>query len=239
MTRARKSSPFAARSVCGLPAMTVVAMTVVAMTPLGCETRVVRYDPMLGGLPGVESNTRVVRDLGDYRDPTKVTANKIEVENPDGTKTLTARTGRHLMVHIYNTLVRDEKALFNEQVLSEVTRKEFAERGKKPDEAFETLLARFDDIQELFNRMPLGEYTPGVFIKSVGQRTKRVALDDVTARDLVYSGFDMVMEDGNYRLRWFIPGGATPDSSPRPNPASNRLEEGEAAPANDAKPGIR
>lgn len=162
---------------------------------------------MLGGLPGAVSNTPVTRDLGDYKDPTKVEGNKIEVVNADGTKTLSARTGRHLMVHIYNTLVRDEKDLFVEQVLSKETANEFASRGKEPGEAYEMLLARFDDIQELFNRIPLGEYTPGVFIKSVGRKTKRVALDSVTARDLVYSGFDMVMEDGNYRLRWFVPGG--------------------------------
>jgi len=197
---------------CGRLLLGVAAVALVA----GCESRVVRYDPMLGGLPGAESNTRVVRDLGDYKDPTKVAGNKIEVENADGTTTLTAKTGRHLMVHIYNALVRDEKELFADQVLSQVTREEFAARGKVPTEAFETLLARFDDIQELFNRMPLGEYTPGVFIKPVGNRVKRVALDDVTARDLVYSGFDMVMEDGNYRLRWFVPGGAKPERDTPP-----------------------
>ncbi|MDI1289761.1 MAG: hypothetical protein PSX37_07435 [bacterium] len=166
---------------------------------------------MLGGLPGAVSNTPVSRDLGDYSDPTKVVGNKIEVENADGTKTLTARTGRHLMVHIYNTLVRDEKELFVDQVLSKATAEEFRTRGKEPGEAYEMLLARFDDIQELFNRIPLGEYTPGVFIKSVGRKTKRIALDAVTARDLVYAGFDMVMEDGNYRLRWFVDGGAKPE----------------------------
>jgi len=173
-----------------------------------------RYDPLLGGLPGSTSNTPVVRNLGDYRDPTRVEGNKIEVANPDGTKTLTARTGRHLMVHIYNTLVRDERELFVEQVLSSETADEFRARGKDPAEAFDMLLARFDDIQETFNRIPLGEYTPGVFIKNVGHRAKRIALDPVTARDLVFSGFDMVMEGGNYRLCWFVPGGAKPFDPP-------------------------
>lgn len=67
---------------------------VCALALVGCETRVVRYNPILGGLPGAESGRPVVRDFGDYRDPTIISEDQLVQEQPDGKKTLIARTGK-------------------------------------------------------------------------------------------------------------------------------------------------
>ena len=91
----------------------------------GCEreTRVVRWDPMLGNLPNAESGTPFTRDTSKFIDPTKIAGDKLVLEDERGKKTLLAKTGRHLMTHIYNCIANEERDLFTEQVLSEMTKK--------------------------------------------------------------------------------------------------------------------
>ncbi|MDX2132263.1 MAG: hypothetical protein SFY69_09435 [Planctomycetota bacterium] len=181
----------------GLPGLVLLAG--------GCvETRVIRYEPFLGGLPGAQSNTPVRRDFGDYVDPAAIPVEQLEREVEPGKKVLVARSARHLMIHIHNTLDRGEKELFVEQVLSGATRAECAERGVDPGDAFDYLLTRRDDIASLFNLMPDGERTPGLYLRPIGGSAYRLQIKGVGATDLYWTGFDMVMEKGNYRLRWFV-----------------------------------
>jgi hypothetical protein len=159
---------------------------------------------MLGGLPGAESGMPVVR--GDnYVDPTVVPEDKLVVEDPlTKKKTLTAKSGRHLMVHIYNALAQDDKETFTDQVLSQQTREECAQKNVDPGECFEELKRRKDDVVALFNAMPGGEYTPGVYVKSLGPKAERIQVEGLAAKDLTWTGMDMVMEKGNWKLRWFV-----------------------------------
>jgi hypothetical protein len=172
----------------------------------GCatESRVVSWNPILGRLPGAETQIPVTGPRGSYTDPTKLPEAKVREEAPDGTVTLRARTGRQLMQHIYTTLRDGERDLFTEQVLSRRTRSEFEVRGHDPREAFDMLLARGGDVQALFDAMPMGEQTPGVFLESVGDGVLRFRVSGRSAMDLRWTGIDMVMEDGSYRLRWFV-----------------------------------
>jgi hypothetical protein len=113
------------------------------------EETVVRYRPILATVPGAVSATAPVgpRFEGEYVDPTSARnaegtlasaelddegREKLYVEMPDGSKRLISPTGRHLMSHIINTIDDNEKELFLEQVLSEVTREEFLKRGLDP-----------------------------------------------------------------------------------------------------------
>ncbi|MBI1190794.1 MAG: hypothetical protein GC200_08975 [Tepidisphaera sp.] len=173
----------------------------------GCtETRIVKWNPMLGGLPGSESGTPIVRDFGDdYRDPAEVKKDELQETLPDGTVKLYAKTGRHLMIHIHNTLEENDKKLFVSQVLSQLTKRECIERGVDPGECFDYLKEHEQDIQDLFDRMPSGERTPGIFPKPLGNNVTRVELGPRGDQGLLWGGFDMVMEHGNYRLRWFVP----------------------------------
>lgn len=173
----------------------------------GCasEDRIVRWNPMLGSVKGAETGMPVVRDFGPYQDPTRVKA--IREEDPaTGKVTLVARTGRHLMSHIYTTLREGERDLFTQQVLSEATRAEFRERGLPPEQAFDAARERFEDIRLLFDLMPYGEFTPGVEARQLGKGLRRVRVTGIEARGLHWGGFDMVLEKGNWKLRWFTPG---------------------------------
>lgn len=174
---------------------------------LGCEERVIYYHPALGGLPGAESATPINDKPKGYIDPTVVPGDRITITEKDGSKTLVAKTGRHLMVHIYNTLAENDEATFVNQVLSELTKRECFERGVNPSETFKYLKAYEPDIHMLFDQMPNGEMTPGLFLRPMGQGVQRLELDARSAEGLRFIGMDMVMEKGNYRLRWFVSNG--------------------------------
>src|SRR5262245_26837749 len=195
-----KSVPYAQ------PKLLLCALGVFAVSLSACEqqVRVVKYDPFLGGLPGSQSNTPVVRNWGDYKDPTAVSEDQLVIEKEPGKIELVAKTGRHLMIHIHNCLQKGDKQLFLDQVLSAMTKDEFRQRGLDPGEAFDFLVSARSDVDALFNAMPMGEHTPGVLLRSVGRKAYRVGVDGNAWKDLRWTGFDMIMENGNYRLRWFV-----------------------------------
>lgn len=178
-------------------------LLIAAISLIACETRVVRYHPMLGGLPNSQSGMTVTGPRGEYTDPTRVEG-PLTIENPDGSKKLIARSCRHLMLHIFNTLDTGDEALFLDQVLSTMTKDEYYARGMHPSEAFRTLNSRIPELMKLFRAMPMGEFTPGVYSEPVGGGVRRVQLTGMSAKDLSWTGIDMVMEKGNWRLRWFV-----------------------------------
>ncbi|MEM7755726.1 MAG: hypothetical protein AAF297_08840 [Planctomycetota bacterium] len=176
-----------------------------SLLSFGCtETKVVRSQPFLSHLPGAETQaeTSGPRWAG-YRSPAAAPGGSIVIEQEDGSKTLVARSGRHLMTHVYNTLTEDDEALFTEQVLSSVTRAEFVERGLPASAAFAALKERERDVLRLFSMMPQGEYTPGVLMKRVGEGMYRLRVSGPGTSRLRWRFMDMVMEGGNWRLRWF------------------------------------
>ncbi len=172
------------------------------------ETRVTKWNPMLGSLPGASSGRPVTTENRfNFQSPIVAPEGGIRQENDAGEVTLHARSARHLMAHIYTTLQQDERDLFAEQVLSTITRAEFFARGRDPAEAFDMLKARQNDVFKLFDTMPAGEYTPGVVWNKLGQvdgkNLVRIGVSGIAARGLQYTYFDMVMEHGSWRLRWF------------------------------------
>lgn len=163
---------------------------------------------MLGSLPGATAGRPVTtKNRFNFQSPTVAPLGGIRQQNDAGEVTLRARSARHLMAHIYTTLQQGERDLFAEQVLSSVTRSEFLARGRDPAEAFDMLKSRQADVFKLFDIMPAGEYTPGVIWKKLGQidghNLVRIGVSGIAARDLRYTHFDMVMERGSWRLRWF------------------------------------
>jgi hypothetical protein len=169
-----------------------------------CEEKVVHYHPFLAGLPGAETQAVTTGPRGEYVDPTIVPGNTIEETKDDGRKTLIAKTGQHLMVHIFNCVARDDAHTFVDQVLSERTRQEYYGRGQDPAQAFELLKERKAEMVRLFRAMPSGESTPGVISQGVGGGVRRFVVTGKSAQGLDWIGIDMVMEKGNWRLRWFV-----------------------------------
>ena len=195
------------------PVMTrALALLAAAVALAGCETqtRVVRDSRPLANLPGAVvggQNQPLQRGPGII-DPTFLPPDQLRVVAENGDITLNARSGRHLMTHIAQTLLNNERDLFTEQVLSEVTKREFRARGLEPADAFDMLRRQERDVMELFNAMPLGERTPGALFENIGRaegggQIARVRITGALTSELRYTAMDMVMERGSWRLRWF------------------------------------
>ena len=190
----------------------MVAATLAVLLPAGCqpEEKVIRYKPFLAGLEGVQTQAPPVAEKpkGPLAAPAEAQAqgdDALVQTNPDGSKTLLSRCGMHLMHHIQKTLAEDDDTLFADQVLSQLTRDEYLQRGLDPREAFKTLKLRQAEIAKLFARMPMGENSPNVNMETVGKNIFRVQLLGQAAKGLEgYTGFDMVLEKGNWKLRWFV-----------------------------------
>lgn len=186
-----------------------IALLLVFLLVTGCmEKKVVYRRPILSGLPGaVSGGEAVATKPKGYHDPSNIDNGKITIENPDGSTTLISRSARQLMAHIYQTLLDDDRDLFTEQVLSEMTKEEYRAHNLDPKLAFDDLKKHQSDVEALFARMPMGEYTPGILLQNAGRGVMRVALSRHAADKLIWRGFDMVMEGGNWKLRWFVPNG--------------------------------
>ncbi len=195
------------RSALCTAAVRCAALGFAVLSAAACEERIIYNRPFLGALPGAETSMPVSKYPKGYKDPTAIPDDQLVVKQQDGSVgELRARTARHLMMHIYNTLMNSQEKVFVEQVLSERTRSEYYQRGIHPREAFKTLQEHAGDVLTLFDRMPMGESTPGLFLEPVGGGVQRLRLQGLGAKDLYWVGFDMVMEKGNYRLVWFVPG---------------------------------
>lgn len=185
----------------------ILLLSIAGMPLGGCqpEEKVVRYRPILASIPGAQFNTPPVGDPlgGRSIDPAETDTDSLVIELPDGEKKLVMKTGRQLMAHIINTIDADERELFVEQVLSEITKREYLERGLDPRDAFDVFKKRRVDIMKLFNLMPMGEYTPGVYMKGVGGGVQRLKVSGPSAMDLRWNFMDMNYENGGWRLRWF------------------------------------
>jgi hypothetical protein len=185
-------------------------LPVVIVALSGCQQeRVVAYHHPFEGLPNVEGGLASGPIRGNPSDPRIVPEDRLFVEHADGSRTLIMRTGRHLMVHIYNALADDDADIFAEQILSSLTRAEYAERGLDPRQALADLRARQRDMLALFNLMPEGENSAGAMWKRLGHAgpdnlpVVRLSIAGTQTRDLGWNFMDMVMEKGNWRLRWF------------------------------------
>ena len=193
---------------CATPPLLGLALLLAA----GCQQQVVGYRPaLLGSLPEAQSRTPVTLDIGRPRpgagdgldDEGRFDPGRLRREHEDGRVTLIARRPYHLMIHIYYTLINNERDLFAEQVLSDITREEYAARGLDPREAFDTLQARQTDILRLFAAIPQGELTPGVLMRKVCDNVYRLEAVGSQARSLRWRSMDVTMERGQWRLRWF------------------------------------
>jgi len=172
----------------------------------GCTyERVVSRSSILSGIEGAESKIpekKAARPLPDFlRTPDE----GIRVVDEDGSVTLYSKSIRQLMAQITSTLQNGERELFVEQVLSQRTKDEFYERGLDPGMAFDELLKHYRDIGRLFYFMPMGEYTPGLYLETVGKNTFRLKISRIRNESLYWIGIDTVFEENNYRLRWFVP----------------------------------
>jgi hypothetical protein len=171
----------------------------------GCQERITKYKPFLTGVEGMQTQTAPVVEAGPTIAKGEDGAGDLVKKNDDGTVTLISKSGRQLMAHIQRTLAEDERQQFTDQVLSESTRGEYFERGEDPSKAFDRLKRHQKEISKLFSRMPMGEHSPNVMMEQLGKNLFRVRVTGQAKKGLDrWTGFDMVLEKGNWRLRWFV-----------------------------------
>jgi hypothetical protein len=183
-----------------------LGLLLAAACAAGCTRyeRVVHYRPPLSGIPGAQSATPFVSQ-GRTTKPADTTNsdNRIRIEHEDGRVELISRNSLQLLTHLRATLVNDEEELFTEQVLSQRTRSEFIARGYDPAEAFKELKRRERDVYALLARMPMAEFTPGLLLQNVERNTFRLRVTGVGVNRLAWRSVDMIVEEGQWRLRWF------------------------------------
>jgi hypothetical protein len=163
----------------------------------------VKRSGLLSKLKESQEGTRKPIDPANIHPVFGVPGGKIRVEDEQGNVTLYAKTIKHLMNHMIHALEYDERDLFVEQILSEITIEEFRSRGLDPGLAFDELVNRKRDVYRLFHFMPMGEHTPGLYPSPIGRNIFRLQVSRV-GRDLLWSAIDVSFEQGNYKLRWFV-----------------------------------
>lgn len=196
MRRTRATATFAA-----------CAWAAVVLGVGGCQTEenVTIKRSMLAGLPGAEGGGGKVRRSAARATDATTPTSELRVEDERGNITLHARSARDVMVQVYTTIANGERELFVEQVLSERTKQEYAQRGLDPGQAFEELVERQREMLKLFGVLPYGEYTPGAVLENIGPNVFRLRAADGRARDLRWKFMDVSIERGEWRLRWFGP----------------------------------
>ena len=200
-----------------IPRLLLCALCVSASTSCEREEKIHNYKPFFSGLEGAKTQTpATVEQSKKVPIPEAEAGDKVGLikENKDGSVTLISKSGRNLMSHILRTLADEEDAVvakelkdqFVKQVLSEITRAEYRERNLDPEIAYTELKKQRKEIAKLFNRMPMGEYSPNVLMEQIGKNLIRVKLTGQAKKGMErWTGFDMILEKGNWRLRWFVP----------------------------------
>ncbi len=64
------------------------------------------------------------------------------------------------------------------------------QHGMSPSESFKTVKAREAEVRRLFDLMPMGEFTPGLFLRGVGGGVQRLEVTGEDAQELVAWGVD-------------------------------------------------
>lgn len=180
------------------------ALAAASLSACAPESRITHYKPFFANITGaefVEGGEPVNADRG-YVDPTVVPDNRIVIENPDRTKTLVARSVRHMMTHLERCLDQNEDDLLLEQVISQKTKDFYRTEGRDPRELIDSLRMNRKEIARTFARMPMGEKSPTVILDQPGDKTWCVEIVGGAAKDLMYRRLWARMEQGNWKFLW-------------------------------------
>lgn len=147
------------------------------------------WDGVLRAFPGYEA------DAGGETDATG-----LRRTNPDGSVALMSRSPGDVMYHVMTTLEKKEYGLLFDQVLAEAAKAEYRRRARDPYEAVEFLAKHKEDIAALFATFPMGDQTPGVRLEPIGRNAFRLRAPVAMAQELRFHVFEVVIEEGRFRL---------------------------------------
>ncbi|MEC9374068.1 MAG: hypothetical protein VYC34_09495 [Planctomycetota bacterium] len=174
----------------------ILPLALALFTLAACQPkeRTVAVRGMLSGLPGADKDlsrssqspgaSESLRDIAPTAPPPTDNAgqpldkprNPLRVENEDGTIELLSFAPRHIVANLRETLLNEEYDLIYEQIISDRTKNEYIERGLDPLEARDFFQKRRRDILQFLARMPMGELTPGLFMRHIGGQVYRLEL---------------------------------------------------------------
>ena len=206
-----------ARAGAGVAAWGAVFAATMMLAGTGCQYEIVhpKGRSFLAGVPGATAGGGGEKPAGfglrAAATPSGLGSPQSEakqipftIEHEDGSVTLILATGRHLLHHVYQTVLAGDEDLFVEQVLSKSTLEEFSERGVDPREAFRLLKRHEGEVAKLMNVMPAGEFTPGLFLKPLAPGVMRLEANSLQAQGLAWKGVDMEWDRNGWRLRWLV-----------------------------------
>lgn len=205
-----------------IPLRLIAAAAIGALLLLGCETER-RVISVRGGLAGIEgaqggdlaesgrqsnAQSSAFANLTQrHRDQSLANAGKeqqnprsIRINNEDGSVTLILSSPRHVILHLRQTLLDEDRDLLFDQVLSDRAKENYAQAGKDPHEAVEFLIANRREVLKMLQRMPQGELSPGLFMKKIGPNAFRLELNGAQSRGLAFRRLDVVWELGVCKL---------------------------------------
>lgn len=179
-----------------------VAVLIGVLAAGGCvETKVIRNDVFMSGVPGVETQMDIGSSSSGLVVAMATTSEEMRAETETGETVLISRSIRDLIIHIAWCLENDEAELFGDWLLSEQTKQEFIGEGYEPADAYWLLKQTEAGVRELLERMPQGEYTPGLFLEPVGDQVFRLRVPGGSS--YTYTFIDAVQKRGFWTLRWF------------------------------------
>ncbi|MDX2114547.1 MAG: hypothetical protein SFZ24_02850 [Planctomycetota bacterium] len=125
----------------------------------------------------------------------------LRTEDERGVVTLRLRSPSDVMYHLMTTLDRGEDDLLFEQVLAERTKQEYRKLARDPREAVDWLKRNRNDIARLMAALPLGEQTPGVWMRPAGPGGFALKAPPEYREGLRFTTLEVCVENGAFRLQ--------------------------------------
>lgn len=187
---------------------------------LGCESerRVISVRGGLSGIRGAQGQDLAESERTDRprsgayadlaaqqrdkagQDALSADPQSLRITHEDGRITLLMSSPRHVVLHLRQTLTQDEPELLFDQVLSDRAKSTYAEQGLDPRSAVGFLFDNRREVLKMLQRMPQGEFTPGMFLKKIGPSAYRLELSGANGQGLLFRRLDVVWERGVCRL---------------------------------------
>lgn len=200
------------------PVQLATLTVLVALT--GCvEKRILSVKGGLQGLPGAQGGYEISPDAprpakssvedvlvradqaaGRSAPGEEIEGRPLRRRMPDGSILLVARSPRHVMIHLFETLRDGEDDLLLNQVVSRRMRDQYERRGENPRQIVKQLHKQKHEVVKMMASMPLADQTPGALMRTVGRNEFEITAPGGDALDQKFKRFSVVIEQGMFRL---------------------------------------
>ncbi len=165
-------------------------MVISALMLAACasEDRIVSTSGPLRSLPGAQTAENApahkrptpsgLAQAQTQKEDLALKPGSLRVEDQDGNIRLISRSPRHVVIHLRQAVLEDDYELFFDQLLSNLAKAEYRRAGRDPYESIDQLRENREDVLKLLQRMPMGEFTPGMYLRPRGRGVYRLEVED-------------------------------------------------------------